>query len=137
MNHSSSKCLKYVRQTNIRPVKNGLKLDSEISTATLQMVVTPCITVKPHPDWSLASELSVYGMISRDYIHSGKNDSHTQSRFTITQIAKHLILCIHNKINMKFSPLPHPNFQHTHTRHSITSKAMENFFPEYTATPFI
>ena len=115
MNHSSSKCLKYVRQTNIRPVKNGLKLDSDISTATLQMVVTPCITVKPHPDWSLASELSVYGMISRDYIHSGKNDSHTQSRFTITQIAKHLILCIHNKINMKFSPLPPPPQFSTHT----------------------
>ena len=25
INHSSSKCPKYVRRTNIRPVKNGLK----------------------------------------------------------------------------------------------------------------
>ena len=24
------------------------------------MVVTPCLTVKPHPDWSLVTEPSVY-----------------------------------------------------------------------------
>ena len=105
-----------------------VKLDSETSTATLRMVVTPCVTAKPHPDWSLASELSVYSKISRDYIHSGKNDSYTQSRFTITQMAKHLILCIH-KINMKFSSPPPPQFStrtHSPLHHLLQSDGEKN-----------
>ena len=39
-----------------------VKLEVETVKAALssRMVVAPCLTVKPHPDWSLVTEPSVY-----------------------------------------------------------------------------
>ena len=43
-----------------------VKLEVETVQAALSswMVVTPCLTVKPYPDWSLVTEPSVYAMRS-------------------------------------------------------------------------
>ena len=49
-----------------------VKLEVEIVQAALSswMVVAPCLTMKPHPDWSLVTEPSVYTMRSCELLFS-------------------------------------------------------------------
>jgi len=49
-----------------------VKLEVEIVQAALcsWMVVEPCLTMKPHPDWSLVTEPSVYTMRSCELLFS-------------------------------------------------------------------
>ena len=44
-----------------------VKLEAALSS---WMVVAPCLTVKPHPDWSLVTEPSVYTVRSYSLLFS-------------------------------------------------------------------
>ena len=39
-----------------------LETETVLAAVSSWMVAAPCLTVKPHPDWALVSEPSVYTM---------------------------------------------------------------------------
>ena len=43
-------------------VKMGVETVEDALLSSWMVVVTPCLTVKPHPEWSLVTEPSVYAV---------------------------------------------------------------------------